>query len=235
MRNFLRFALAIVIFSYQALAAPHAVRTVNQIVSERALAEIRNNNFLHSGRQSLLEEMKKYPEQLAADIKRIPISIGGTPINIDTKKQSRHVFLHIAVNLEKYFGEQIPATKNKSAPGHIGPFSITEVIYALVQNFMSPVTIRAYNKIGVGLGKEWAPIKSKTTLQASFKIINKNIIQVSIESTQPMQNMYNNTTEKVLILYSVIKFNLKSGDVTFNEYYKFPPLPQWLQNLAYFE
>lgn len=217
--------LAIIISSLPVKAA-NDPRTLDQIVRERVESETSNNKALNIGRQSLLNEMKKFPEQLALDIKRNPISIGGTLIKISTEKDARDTFLIIAMNLEKYLDERVPTIKKASASGHIGVFSITEIIYAIVQNFLGPVTTRAYNEIGAAGGGEWGPLKGKKTLSASFNITDKNMLQVSLKSEQLMQNMKDDKIQKNLILLSNINFNLDTGVVTFNDSYEFPIKPK---------
>lgn len=214
-------ALAIII---SPLVFSEEIRNLDTIVKNRAIENLKMGQNLSDGRKSLLLEMEKFPGQLAADIKRIPITIGGTLLSEVNRmsKSDRDLFLLVAANLEKYVKQSMPSMKLDESRGSIGQFSTTEVIYPIVQNFLGPITTRAFKDIGEG----WASKQGTAKLSASFKISGPGILEVITKSEKPMINLNNEKEVKNLILESITKFNLNSGMVTFGYSYVFQGLPK---------
>lgn len=199
-------------------------RTIKEVVGHRARAIMnlgqRELIELSSGRLSFLQEMLTAPEQLGKDLPRLAdIKIGKTtlPAALRKNKSAEQQFMVIGTILRNYVKQQRPELTNNELPGRIGAFWITEIIYAVVQNFSGPAFELAH-EIPLLKSGEWASPAQNAKQQAIFKLeaMREPILSVTFTCERAISNVNDATqADKILITESTIYFHLQSGEVTF--------------------
>jgi hypothetical protein len=241
MNNILKIAIVPMILAFVAhgnglYVEASTKSTLDMIIKNRATS-IKKSPDLNEGRKSLVNEMEKYPEQLAKDIGRLSrVIVGKKDLSEDMKadKTAKEKFVLLANTLEGYLKNYInnhplPSLKRiNTTSWRLGYFWTAEIIYALVQNFSAPPWAKARKETLLKDrdpdGSEiWGSPSGSSKLLVSFQLLlpstGGDLFLVVTDTTE--KQLVNLTTgeTKPFVMVTRVKFNLNNGTVTYEYSY----------------
>lgn len=203
-------------------------KTLETLALEKAVDLLKQSYaglyMLHKGRKDLLMLMQKEPAQLALDIKRATkIIIGNKIINSTVNFNSPEtLYAHIARALENYIKTTNNKIDNSNNIGRIGKFFTIEIIYSVVQSFLSPVQSAAHKQLIIFKNPgEWGAQIGTSEIIKSFELMpyNKNILVVSNISKKILINLSDTQQKKHFMTKALLFFDLSTGELKYTYEY----------------
>lgn len=173
----------------------------------------------NNARKVILEEMLKYPEQLANDIKRqwkinvmLKNSVPTDVLALTRGKPLMDIYEAIATRLNQIY---VSETDNPTPKNKLGKFYMAEVLYPMVQNFNSASLIKYTEEQPKLSSWQTNPQSHNTKLWTDFIYdTDKQILSVVANSENELVDTTGkDKSTKKLLLQSTASFDLDAGKV----------------------
>lgn len=224
--------------SFSMLAQPVSIPSDLDTIVKVQGTEAKLLKSSNAGRQVIIEEMLKFPEQLANDIKRqsaINVMIKGSiPVDVyETMKDKSVLDIYDSI-AKRLYQIHVSETDKSTAKNRLGKFFTAEVIYPLVQNF-NAVSFLKFHQDHPSLFN-WQELGKDIDTKLITDIVydaDKNIITTTASSEKMLNDVSGvDSSRKKFILKASAAFELLSGKVTLSFSYDFDGLKKasWVDN-----
>jgi hypothetical protein len=231
----------VIVTSFTSMAVPEG-DLLDAMMKAQSTTE-REKNPTDPGRVALIDEMVKYPDQLSKDLNRISdLNIVGKADrlgDIFTKSITKKItdktraglsalevydlMKQAMINVVSAFPERGISFYNPKNPQRIGPFLISEIIYALTQQFLTaPLRkLQLADPDSNSWQAEQKDPNTKLAMEIIFSPKNKTITVTNTSDKQVIDLSGTVAGKRFLRLTNSSIFNLADGSITYTYGYQF--------------